>query len=217
MRIAHFGSALALAVGLLSGPAFAGGSATGDYIEARSCSVYIGACHYSGEYVTAGREALMAWHFTGGSQGTASLAGLSAAAVVSADQNLAEPKASRHTVLYVDAKATPAQREALVQALKSRYGSAFGDLVAVRTAPIEFTKTATDYSVKIGNDARLTVQKDADHSCCQQPMQTWYKPLVPVTDSNVGFATLNEFKGTGLPTTWSLPNQNSSFYGGFAF
>lgn len=28
----------------------------GDYVEARTCSVYAGGCHYSGEYVTAVRE-----------------------------------------------------------------------------------------------------------------------------------------------------------------
>jgi hypothetical protein len=216
MRIAHLGSVLALTAGILGGPAFAGAPITGDYVEARSCNIYVGACHYSGEYVTAGREAVMAWHFNRGARGAVDLAGLSAAAVLSADLNLAEPQAKRSAILYVDAGATPAQRTALVELLKEKYAASFGHVVEVRSAPIQFAKSDTDLRVKVGKDAQLTVQKTVDHSCCQQPMQVWYQPLVTVKDSEVGFATVNEFKGAGLSATWSRPNQNSSFYGEFS-
>ena len=33
----------------------------GDYVEARTASVFAGACHYNGELVTTGRDAIMAW------------------------------------------------------------------------------------------------------------------------------------------------------------
>ena len=69
MRMTLFGSALVLATGLIGGPAFAAGI-SGDYVEARSCNVFVGACHYSGEYMTAGREALLVWHVSRGARGT---------------------------------------------------------------------------------------------------------------------------------------------------
>ena len=34
----------------------------GDYVEARTASVFAGACHYNGELVTTGRDAIMAWN-----------------------------------------------------------------------------------------------------------------------------------------------------------
>ena len=39
----------------------------GDYVEARTASVFAGACHYNGELTTTGRDALMAWNITAGS------------------------------------------------------------------------------------------------------------------------------------------------------
>ena len=34
----------------------------GEYLEARSVSVYVGACHYGAEYVEGGREATLVWN-----------------------------------------------------------------------------------------------------------------------------------------------------------
>lgn len=216
MRIRHLGGALALSLGILSGPAFAGGAVTGDYLEARSCNIFVGGCHYGSEFVTTGREAVMAWHIVNGSRGSVDLAGLSAAAVVSADLNLAESQAKRSAILYVDAKASAAQRDALVALLQEKLGPSFGKLVAVRTAPIQFVKSDTDYRLKVGDEARLTVAKSVDRTCCTQPMEVWYKPLSPTANPTVGFTNLAEFKGNGLPT-WSRASQNSAFYGSFAF
>jgi hypothetical protein len=217
MRIVHLVSALALSIGIMGVPAYAAGAVTGDYLEARSCNVFVGGCHYGAEFVTNGREAVMAWHVARGGRGGVNLAGLSAAAVVSADLNLAESQAKRSAILYVDASATPSQREALVGLLKEKCSDAFGTVVDVRTAPIRFAKSDTGYQLQVGGDARLSVAKEVDRSCCLQPMDVWYKPLAPVAGSAVGFASLNEFKGSGLPTTWSRSNQNSAFYGNFTF
>src|SRR5688572_28946884 len=120
MRMALLGSALALCIGILSGPALADSGVTGDYLEARSCNVFIGGCHYGAEFVTTGREAVMAWRVGSGALGGVDVSGLTAAAVMSADLNLAEPQAKRSTILYVDASATPAQRAALENALKAK-------------------------------------------------------------------------------------------------
>jgi hypothetical protein len=39
-------------------------SLRGDYVEVRTASVFAGACHYNGEVVTTGRDAIMAWNVT---------------------------------------------------------------------------------------------------------------------------------------------------------
>ena len=63
---------LGLSAALIAGSAAcvsAAPAVTGDYIEARSCNVYAGPCHFGSEYTTAGREAVMAWRVQRGASG----------------------------------------------------------------------------------------------------------------------------------------------------
>ena len=62
----------------------------GEYIEARSASVYVGACHFGAEYVEGGKEATLIWNIRQGSWNNVSLDGLTIVAVVSAKNNLAD-------------------------------------------------------------------------------------------------------------------------------
>ena len=59
------------AIGAFAAPA-ASNHITGDYVEARTASVFAGACHYNGELTTTGREAELAWHVRATAWGTAS-------------------------------------------------------------------------------------------------------------------------------------------------
>ncbi len=58
----------------------------GEYIEARSASVYVGACHFGAEYVEGGKEATMVWNIQQGNWNGISLDGLTVVAVVSAKE-----------------------------------------------------------------------------------------------------------------------------------
>src|SRR2546425_13374486 len=87
----------------LSGPAWAGGiTMSGDYLEARTCSVYTGACHANGEAVTTGREAMLVWHVNKGSVDGVKVDGITAVAVMAGDENLANKGCNRTCVIYVD-------------------------------------------------------------------------------------------------------------------
>ena len=84
MRMLSIGgavAALSLAVGARAGagPTVA---LSGDYVESRTCNVYVGACHANGERVTAGREAMLAWHVTRGTSDGATLDGLNVVVVI---------------------------------------------------------------------------------------------------------------------------------------
>src|ERR1700722_1556209 len=59
-------AALALVAGLLHGATSPSLSTPikGDYVEARTASVFAGACHYNGEVMITGRDAVMAWNVT---------------------------------------------------------------------------------------------------------------------------------------------------------
>src|SRR2546421_10414953 len=81
----------------------------GDYVEARTASVFAGACHYNGELTTTGRDALMAWNVKAGSWDGVGLAGVRALAVVGADANLSDPHAAPRPAVSVYRPATDAQ------------------------------------------------------------------------------------------------------------
>src|SRR5918994_6279772 len=91
-------------------------SLRGDYVEVRTASVFAGACHYNGEVVTAGRDAMMAWNVTSGKWQGVDLTGVRVMAIVSADANLAEGNAVRQSAIIIDSHASRAQALAMVNA-----------------------------------------------------------------------------------------------------
>jgi hypothetical protein len=191
------------------------GTLTGDYLEARTASVFAGACHYNGEVTTTGREAEMAWHIREGVWKGTSLAGLSALASVVSDANLQDETAPRRSTLYIDARATPAQFEALSAALQARYSSAFGKVVAVKRAPISFARTGEKYRVEAKGVTLLSVEAMPNHECCKQPNMVWYKPLIEIKDRKVGYTRESGIQDKTLGVTWTKSDQNTAFYGAF--
>ena len=206
-----------LAAGVIGSALGAQASApTGDYVEARSASVFAGACHYNGELMSDGREAISAWHIKSGAWQGVSLAGLSAVAVVRADNNLAEPTAHRATMLYVDSQATPAQQKALADALTARYGSSFGTITSAGTVPITFQHlNSGGYRVLAPQIAALSVNALPEPRMLQAAEFVWYRPLTPVTNRRVGFTQTASCTARTGGDAWTRGNENSAFYGTF--
>lgn len=211
-------SAIATAAVLAVGTAaYAAPTLSGEYIEARTCNVYTGACHANGEMVTIGREAMLIWNIKDGNVDGVDVKGLSAVAVVVGTDNLAQEGADRSSVLYIDSRATDAQSKALGSAIAKQYGKALGTVLAVKTAPIEFKKSGLDYAVRIPKVAYLkTTRYACDH--CVMPHSVWYEPFVGLKSSIVAKASLAEFKGSPeISQTWRRADENSSFVGDFSF
>ena len=205
-----------LSIGVLGTALGASASApTGDYVEARTASVFAGACHYSGEYLSDGREAVMAWHFKAGDWHGVPMAGVSAVAVVRADNNLAETKAHRATLLYVDSRATPAQQKALAEALNARYSATLGTVTPAGTAAISFKHLAGGYRVSAPQIAALSVDALPNRECCKEPNLVWYTPLAPVTDRRVGYTQAASVTARTGGDAWTRGGENSAFYGTF--
>ena len=211
---------LGLSAALIAGSAAcvsAAPAVTGDYIEARSCNVYAGPCHFGSEYTTAGREAVMAWRVQRGASAGQTLDGLGAVAVVAGEDNLAVAGTPRRTVFYVDERATPAPREALVALLRAKTGADFGRVVAVRAAPIAFEDQSEGVRVSVPNVARLEATKMPDAACCRWPGQRWYDPLARAQDVQVGNAVVNEYDDSLLNIRWTHKGENSVLFGNFSF
>ncbi len=195
--------------------ALATGSSTaisGDYVEARTASVFAGACHYNGEVVTVGRDAVMAWHIKSGQWNGVNLAGLRAVAVVAAQNNLDEEDGARQSEIVIDSR-DDAQAAAFVDVLRTRHAAALGKIVSVRRDSVTFRHEKGSYRVEAAKFATLAVSAMPNSECCKMPHMVWYAPLVRLTDRKVGYTAKATYAGGALGDPWERGRENSAFYG----
>ncbi len=191
-------------------------SVQGEYIEARSASVYTGACHFGAEFVDGGKEATLVWHIQHGTWNDVSLDGLTVVAIVTAKKNLAIDTETRKSVLYVDTDTTAAQRIALRNMLATQQAEVLGDIVAMQGAPLSFAKEGTRFDVTVGEVLALSANR---YPCaaCTQPHQIWYQPLAPVQNAIVGKSEVYRYQDTHLAVTWHQGSAvNNVFVGDFS-
>jgi hypothetical protein len=112
------------------------GIVRGECIEARTASVFAGACHYGAEATTSGREAILALRFESGVHGGIDLSGVEVAAAVAGDANLSEPAAARRSILYFSDAAAPAAIRAAEDLLRLRFGPILGTITEERSVPL---------------------------------------------------------------------------------
>lgn len=190
-------------------------SVRGEYVEVRTASVFAGACHYNGEVVTTGRDAMMAWNVTSGKWQNVDLTGVRAMAIVNSKSNLSEANAARQSEVIIDAAASREQANAMLSALKEKYASSLGEIVEVRNAPIAFEHKDRTYTVK-ADDATINVEAMPNDLCCKMPNLVWYKPLVGLENRKVGYTINATYGGRKVTEPWSRSGENSAFYGLFA-
>lgn len=188
----------------------------GDYVEARTAAVFAGACHYNGELVTTGRDALMAWSFTAGSHDGVSLAGVRAMAAVTSHENLIDTAAGHQSEIVVDPSASAEQVAAVVSLLKSKCSAALGTVTSVHRAPITFVRNDEGYNVEAVSFGSLIVKYLPDNACCVQPGEVWYEPLSPTENRKVGYTESAAFNGE-LTAPWYRHAENGAFYGSIQF
>ena len=106
-------------IALVAAPAVLAGDLKGDYLETRTCDVYIGPCFANGQVGLTGNDAIMAWNIERGSYDGVELAGLKVVVVTTATDTLGfggtlavNPKNIRSLVI-VDNKANRQQHAAL--------------------------------------------------------------------------------------------------------
>ena len=209
--------AIALAgTGLSAAPA----SLEGTYVEARTAEIFAGGCVINSEAGTSGREAVLAWNVDRGQFNGVALDGLTIMAAVSGDANLGVhelggEQARTRTAIVVDARATAAQRDALVAMARTLSPRMVSDVVEVTASPIQFVAGEKDVRVA-GGALRLAVRKELDHTMSCGNKQ-WFSPLGAVHHAEMGTTLENAFSGASLGTRWSDPNKRSAFYGAFSY
>lgn len=215
---------VAAMVAVIASPLTAGGKGhvTGSYVEARTAEVFTGGCIMASEAETLGRQAVMAWQIDRGSYNGVSLDTLSVVAVVSGDRNLGmhemggEAPSAVRSLVMVDARASEAQKRALVAFARELSNGLVRDVVDIRATPIRFAAKGHVIDVSAG-DAMLSVQTDVKHELTCGAMQ-WFHPFsTSLTEPAIGTAAAHSFLGSELGTKWSDPNKKSAFFGTFSY
>jgi hypothetical protein len=209
------GFALASTVSIAAGGR---STVTGQYVEARTAEVFTGGCIMGSEAETMGKQAVLAWKIDRGEVNGVPVDGLSVVAALAGDVNLGLHEiggetATVRSVVYVDDRATPVQRMALV-ALAHDMTKRIGTIVLVTPAPITFADAGKSIHVATSNVA-LDVTKEINHDpTCGA--QQWFHPLASVDRENMGTTDQNAYTGSTLGTKWSDPNKRSAFFGTFS-
>jgi hypothetical protein len=194
----------------------------GDYVEVRTNEVFAGGCIVGMEGENSGNQALLAWRVTEGSLNGVRLAGLSVMAAIVGDRNLGNrdlgggaPRNIRADV-YVDERATPAQRDALVALVRKSTSTLDPAVLRVTASPIAFGGDAHRIEVATENAAfRVVKHLDHDPSC---GAAVWFDPLVPhLQEPTVGITETQHYRGTLLGTKWEQSDRKSAYFGRFAY
>jgi hypothetical protein len=188
----------------------------GDYVEARTASVFAGACHYNGELVTTGQEAVAAWSFASGTWDGVNLAGVRAVAAVASEANLGQQQ-SRKTELVVDSSASDAQVKAVASLLTQKCEQSLGEIISVRPGSVAFTHVAGEYRVSADGFAAMSVRPMPNGECCVQPNLVWYTPLSSIEHRKVGYTQSAAYTAGTVGDAWERAGENSAFYGSFSW
>lgn len=217
---------LALAMGAALGCAATASAAdriTGDYVESRTCDVYTGPCFANAEVGLTGKEAILAWSVDSGSYQGVDLAGLKVVAAVKAADTLGfggglviRPDPIK-SVLLVDERATPEQREALIEFAKERAGRVLGSVTRVESAPIEMSVNHVEMVAKLsaGSAVEIETRKLGSGDCVCTNEQIFYPPLTKVENSTPAFTVSGSYSGRGLGSQWQNTSTRSAFLATF--
>jgi hypothetical protein len=215
-------AALVAVVGVA--PASAAG-VSGDYLELRTCDIYTGPCFANAEIGLTGRQAMMAWSIDQGDHNGVDLAGLKVVLSVCASDTLGyggglvcNPDPIKSVVL-VDERATDAQREALVDFVKTHADRVAGEVVRVDVARIEMSldHVAMVGSLKAGKEAQVLTRKLGQGDCVCTNEMIFYPPLTKVDNFAPAYTVDGKFSGSGLNVRWSTPGSRSAFLATFAY
>jgi hypothetical protein len=186
---------------------------SGAYFESRTCAIFAGPCHYSGEIMVDGGTAALVWSFEVGSYRGSNIAGLRAAAIVQSNQNLSFD-APRRSVLYIDARATPKQAEAVSALIAEQSGVDLGRTIAEKSATISLSDDAVSIELKSGP---AFVAETSTREClvCSMPGQLWYEPMTRGAMTHVATVERQSLSDAALGETWTRRNEPAAFVGRF--
>lgn len=194
---------------------------TGQYVEARTCEVFTGACFANADTSLTGRHGIMAWKIDKGSLDGVRLDGLGVVAIVSAADTLGQKQvAPAKTVVIVDNRANQAQRDALVRFVQLQADDLIGNVSAIESAAVSLTIC----DCKDGGCARLEagsacietrcINAEHDRACGNDAV--YYPPLAKDVKAQAATVVQHSWTGKGLNETWMDSDRRGAYLGSFA-
>lgn len=211
---------VALALVVLVLPAQANGL-TGQYVEARTCDVWTGPCFANADFNLSGKHAVLGWRVERGNVGDVSLDGLGVVAVIIANNTLGlEQTGPARSLLIVDQRATPAQRQALIKMAHQQAGKLLDNVVGVHNAEVNLNicacKNETCAELVAGGARLKTRCLDSDHDKVCGNESAFYPPLAQGVQVRPGGVIEHSYTGTGLNETWRDFERRAAYVGSFA-
>lgn len=197
----------------------------GDYIEARTCDVWVGACFANSETSEAGRYATLAWKFAEGEWKGVKLDGTAAALVIAARSTIGDRFHSAlpvHDVLLIDEKASSEQAKAIRDFVATQTGELGANVVEEKLVPITMKLDCCDKKgcakLSCGELVKIETRclHDEDKVCGHE--DTYYPPLVGLAEKHAVYTLEHTFKGaktTLLAIDWTDRDSRSAFLGKF--
>ena len=196
---------------------------SGTYIEARTCQVYTGPCFANGEVGIAGKHAVMSWSIAKGKHANVDLAGLKVAVIVRSSDTLGfaglEDARQLKSLIIVDQQATPRQRRALVDFVKSHARKAGRNVSSVRMASIDMELDTVELkgNLQVGDLVQIEARKARPGDCICSNESAYYPPLAQLERCVPGVTIEGEVSARGLGARWSIPDSRTAYLGTFAY
>ncbi len=190
---------------------------TGDYVEGRSNHVFGCYCEWSFESAVGGTEAILAWSFRSGSYGEMPVAGAAVIAVIVGDSTLSSGQPPRKTVLFIDPERAGEERAlAAAGLIRTRFADLLGNVLAVRSAPVELTLESDAASVRAGDFVRVLLRKARLPQDAMQGARLWYDPFVPLEEATIAATLRMRYTGPEFRKRWELNDAGTTgYYGRF--
>ncbi len=176
---------------------------TGEYMEDRTMRVYACPCEWSTDWAHRGREAVLAWNIQSGEFQGESLAGLRIAAVLVGDFSLTEASSPRRAAIYIDEAAPPAQRNAGLHWVRTRYSALLGRVVATRVLPITFSPGPPDISLQAGSILTLRMHRTDLPEEARSWAELAHDPFIELVTSALATTSEVRYTGTDLNIRWT--------------
>ena len=191
-------------------------SPTGTYLEARSATVWGGACHINAEIVTQERHALVCYAFDGGRSEGEDLTGVQVVLALEGGRPLSQAPAQRARAWM--SGGSRSQQLAALGWCCAGLGLEPEQVEALPEAPVALDLEVLE--ARVGELVTIEGDPVPDGACCTMPESRWYATLdgrVPASRVALGEAcALEPDRGAERShEPWSMTGSNNLQYGRF--
>lgn len=170
----------------------------------------------SGQATLSGRHTLQIWDVTAGDWQGVNLAGLRFAVLEAGIENLAvENTRADQAVVYLPDQASNAQRQALVEWVRTHNPQLATAQLQTRTVPISLTSSTNGAAFRAGSFVALKTAPlgDCANRVCGESL--WYRPSTPTSVFTVALNESSTIQEPLLQLTWEDFGKRSVFVARF--